>query len=127
MSQSYKKLINFRKFYAIYTQCEIMSRISLTEVRDFFTAFLRKSGIHGFSYVGNSFLHLIERLLWMLLIGGALYYCIIFSLGSWHRYLYDSTVVSIERDHYYWNTSLPALTICPMNRLNQTKVDAYAK
>jgi hypothetical protein len=71
--------------------------------------------------------HIIERLLWMILIGGALYFSVDLSLESWDRYLHKSTVVSIERDHYYWNTSLPALTICPMKRLSQERYDLFAQ
>jgi amiloride-sensitive sodium channel len=104
----------------------MFSRI-VNAIKDFVYAFFTKSGIHGFSYVGNRFLHVIERLLWVILIGGALYQSVTLSLESWHRYLYASTVVAIERDHYYWNTSLPALTICPMERLSKEKLNDYVK
>lgn len=99
----------------------------LNKAKNFLYEFLSQSSIHGFSYIGNSFLHIIERLLWLTLIVAALFFCVEFTLESWKRYLYHSTVVSIERDHYYWNTSLPALTICPTKRLSVEKYDEYAE
>lgn len=53
---------------------------------------------------------------------------ILLSLQSLYRYEYKSTVVSIERDHYYWNTSLPSFTICPVvNRIDLDLFDKYCK
>lgn len=53
---------------------------------------------------------------------------ILLSLQSLYRYEYKSTVVSIERDHYYWNTSLPSFTICPIvNRIDSELFDNYCK
>lgn len=104
-----------------------MTQTPLTGARNFLYEYFVNSTIHGFSYLGNSFLHLIERFLWIAMICTALYFSVILSLESWDRYLHKSTVVSIERDHYYWNTSLPALTICPMKRLNESLYNAYAR
>ena len=104
-----------------------MTQTPLTSAKKFLYEYFVNSTIHGFSYLGNSFLHLIERLLWIAMICTALYFSVILSLESWDRYLHKSTVVSIERDHYYWNTSLPALTICPMKRLNESLYNAYAR
>ncbi|KAG5680649.1 hypothetical protein PVAND_010143 [Polypedilum vanderplanki] len=87
-----------------------MTSKTVNAIKNFVSEFLSKSGIHGFFYVG-----------------GALYVTIMFTLESWHRYLYASTVVAIERDHYYWNTSVPALTICPMKRLSEDRLDEYVK
>lgn len=104
-----------------------MAKKQLQSVRNFLFDFFDHSGIHGFSYLANTFFHFIERVLWTILICAALYFSVILSLESWDRYLHKSTVVSIERDHYYWNTSLPALTICPMDRLSREKFDLYAE
>ncbi|CAO1394018.1 unnamed protein product [Diamesa hyperborea] len=96
-------------------------------VANFFNDFLNQSGIHGFAYLGNQFfLHIIEKFIWLALIIACVYFSVTLSLESWNRYLYKSTVVSIERDHYYWNTSLPSITICPMERISQTIFDEYA-
>jgi amiloride-sensitive sodium channel len=99
-----------------------------TVVKKFFNDFFSQSGIHGFFYFSNQFmLHFIERFLWFALILFSLYFCVEFSLESWDRYLHKSTVVTIERDHYYWNTSLPSITICPMERLSRKLFDDYCE
>ncbi|CAO1409477.1 unnamed protein product [Diamesa serratosioi] len=99
---------------------------AVNAVSSFFNDFLNQSGIHGFAYLGNQFfLHLIEKLAWLSLIIACLYFCVQFSFESWDRYLYKSTVVTIGRDHYYWNTSLPSITICPMHRISEKKYLKY--
>lgn len=51
-----------------------------------------------------------------------------FSLESLHRFNTKSTVVTIEKDHYYWNTSVPSLTICPTaKRIDETLFENYCK
>lgn len=53
---------------------------------------------------------------------------ILLSLDSLNRYKTKSTVVSIERDHYYWNTTLPSITICPIvKRIDQNRFDEYCE
>lgn len=56
----------------------------------------------------------------------AFYVTIILSLESLDRFNTKSTVVTIERDHYYWNTSVPSLTICPTsNRIDEALFSEY--
>lgn len=96
--------------------------------KKFVNEFLNNGGIHGLIYLGNRLvLHIVEKLFWFGLICCAIYFCIDFSLESWDRYLHKSTVVSVSVDYYYWNTSLPSLTICPMDRLSKEKYDDYAE
>lgn len=53
---------------------------------------------------------------------------IVLSLKSLNRYETKGTVVTIERDHYYWNTSLPSLTICPtVNRIDREYFNDYCQ
>lgn len=50
------------------------------------------------------------------------------SLQSLKRYETKSTVVSIEKDHYYWNTTLPSFTICPVtNRIDKNLFEEYCE
>lgn len=105
-----------------------MNRKIFLRVKNFVNDFLNQSGVHGFSYLGDSHLiHIVEKVFWLVLICAAFYFTVDFSLESWDRYLHKSTVVSVSVDHYYWNTSLPSLTICPMERLSPEKYDAYAE
>lgn len=70
----------------------------------------------------------VFRLFWLVLIILSFCTTIQFSLQSLHRFNTKSTVVSIERDHYYWNTSVPSLTICPAdNRIDKQLFDKYCE
>lgn len=96
--------------------------------RNFIDDFFNQSVIHGFSYLGSHLtIHLFEKLFWFSIICTAIYFCVDCSLVSWNRYLHKSTVVSVQVDFYFWNSSLPSLTICPMERLNPERFEAYAK
>lgn len=101
---------------------------ALSKSKKFIFDYFDQSGIHGFSYLGNLFVvHVIEKLFWIALICAAIYFSVDFGLESWDRYLHKSTVVSVSVDHYYWNTSLPSLTICPMERLSIARYDEFAR
>ncbi|KAG4065923.1 hypothetical protein HA402_008919 [Bradysia odoriphaga] len=65
---------------------------------------------------------------WFVLVVMAFSACVIISLQSYNRYETKNTVVTIEKDHYYWNTSMPSITICPtVNRISMKKLDAYCE
>lgn len=58
----------------------------------------------------------------------AFFATILVSLQSLERYEHKSTVVTIERDHYYWNTTLPSFTICPATtRIDIGLFDEYCE
>nr|XP_029715164.1 uncharacterized protein LOC109418499 [Aedes albopictus] len=101
-------------------------RTILRPVEIFFDVFFSHGALHGITYLGKSLLHLFEKILWMVLIVISLYFCVTLSLQSWERFLTKSTVVAIEKDHYYWNISLPSLTICPMDRIDRDLFDQFA-
>ncbi|XP_058449237.1 uncharacterized protein LOC131429203 [Malaya genurostris] len=91
----------------------------LLPVNTFFGVFFSQGALHGITYLGKSLLHLGEKFMWICLIIVSLYFCITLSLESLERFQTKSTVVTIEKDHYYWNISMPSLTICPMNRISR--------
>uniref|UniRef100_A0A182M0Y1 Amiloride-sensitive sodium channel n=1 Tax=Anopheles culicifacies TaxID=139723 RepID=A0A182M0Y1_9DIPT len=68
-------------------------------ISTFVLIFLEQGAVHGLAHLGKPFLHILENFV------------------SWERYQSKSTVVAIEKDHYYWNTSMPSLTICPLKRI----------
>lgn len=64
----------------------------------------------------------------MVLVVAAFAATIIISLQSLERYETRNTVVAIELDHYYWNTTFPSFTICPVvNRITKELFDKYCK
>lgn len=118
---------------------------TLRSAKDYLNIFYLKSGIHGFFYFAYSLLHIVERykyqmntnlfysilcvgrIIWLIIITAAFVICVVLSLQSFNRYNYSSTVVTIEKDHFYWNITLPSLTVCPLTeRLNRSYFDDYA-
>lgn len=66
------------------------------------------------------------RLFWLVLVIVAFCSTVLLSLQSLNRYETKSTVVSIEKDHYYWNTTLPSFTLCPIkNRIDKNLFEEY--
>lgn len=105
-----------------------MAVINIKRAKRFFNDFFNNSSVHGFAYIGDLIVvHIIEKLFWSCLICIAIYFCVDFSFKSWDRYLHKATVVSVSLDYYYWNTSLPSLTICPMSRLSKDRYEEYVK
>uniref|UniRef100_A0A182QP75 Sodium channel protein Nach n=1 Tax=Anopheles farauti TaxID=69004 RepID=A0A182QP75_9DIPT len=88
-------------------------------ISTFVLIFLEQGAVHGLIYLGKPFLHILEKLFWLTLVVVSLYFSVVLSFVSWERYQSKSTVVAIEKDHYYWNTSMPSLTICPLKRLHR--------
>ncbi|XP_040172013.1 sodium channel protein Nach isoform X2 [Anopheles arabiensis] len=86
-------------------------------ISTFVLIFLEQGAVHGLAYLGKPLLHILERLFWLVLIVVSIYFSVVLSFVSWERYQSKSTVVAIEKDHYYWNTSMPSLTICPLKRI----------
>lgn len=43
----------------------------------------------------------------------------------WRRYLYNPTVVTIDRDYLNRNITFPPITFCPHNRLNETAAEKF--
>lgn len=116
--------------------------------KEYALSFFRQSGIHGFGYFANLLLTIFEkysvgivgisnplynkylhnRLLWLIIIIASFGVLVMLSLQSIHRYRFSSTVVTIERDHYYWNITLPSVTICPLSeRLNRTLFEDFVR
>lgn len=49
------------------------------------------------------------------------------AMTFFRRHLYNPTVLSIERDFINWNTTFPSLTICPINKLNETALQVFLR
>lgn len=70
------------------------------------------------------FLHFFSTL-WILFLCLAICGSAYLSGKSLYRYNYFPTVNSIDKDYKNWNTTLPALLVCPKNRLDQRKLKAF--
>lgn len=46
------------------------------------------------------------------------------SMSTWRHYRETPTVISLERDYMAWNTTFPAITICPQVKTDAGRVQA---
>lgn len=58
-------------------------------------------------------------------IGVGIFGAITISMNTVERYNENPTVISMDRNMFFWNTSFPSLTICPHKKLNDLKVNQY--
>lgn len=67
----------------------------------------------------------LYRVLWVgILI--ASYFGIVFTcLYQWERFEARPTVISLERDFRNWNLTLPAITVCYGNKVNESKAKEF--
>lgn len=105
--------------FVIKTLCTLM--------QNFIRIFLSISTIHGFNHLAEKKRHPIEYLLWLILIGTAIYASAVLSNVTFTRYQTNPTVISMERDRFSWNTSFPAATICPYFKLQDELLDDYVQ
>lgn len=68
------------------------------------------------------FLLFFRSLIWVFVVGWSSFNVVYFSLDTWQRYQINPTVISMEHDRAGWNMSFPALTICPIKKINEEKL-----
>uniref|UniRef100_A0A336L920 CSON005659 protein n=1 Tax=Culicoides sonorensis TaxID=179676 RepID=A0A336L920_CULSO len=83
------------------------------------------TSIHGLTYLTKDGSHAIERFIIAVFIGVGIYGAITISQNTIERYNENPTVISMDRNMFFWNTSFPSLTICPHKKLNDLKVNKY--
>lgn len=68
------------------------------------------------------------RFIWFLLILSCLYFSVDISLDSINKYMSKTTVIGVEKDYMFWNTTIPSVTVCQTEeRLNKTLVVNFCK
>ncbi|XP_060663029.1 acid-sensing ion channel 5 [Drosophila nasuta] len=97
----------------------------LSLIYNFIALYFNNCCIHGFRYLVQGMLMLLERFLWLILLSISIYFCVVSCLSSVNRFQTKSTHIGIERNSYKWNVSLPSITVCPMQRLNDSRFAAY--
>ncbi|XP_022190500.2 LOW QUALITY PROTEIN: sodium channel protein Nach-like [Nilaparvata lugens] len=80
----------------------------------------RYKGLGG--VLTSSFCHQAIAFWSMIVLAGA-WGAIHMSLSTWHRYQVMPTVISMERDYKEWNTSFPAVTICPISKVDESLLE----
>lgn len=62
------------------------------------------------------------RLLWIALVVASTLCSILLGLEGLNRYQTRPTVISLERDHWKWNSNFPSTTLC-INAIDEDKAD----
>lgn len=94
---------------------------------DYFKLYLATCCNHCYVYLVKNGLTWLERIFWFILIAISHYASIYIAMQSIDRFLTKNAYMGIERDYFSWNTSLPSLTICPMERLDRELFNAYCQ
>lgn len=67
----------------------------------------------------------IIRTFWTIVLVSITLFAINNIASVWLRFLYNSTVITIDRDYLNRNVTFPPLTLCLRERLNETAVDEF--
>ncbi|GAB0087900.1 uncharacterized protein DMENIID0001_022620 [Sergentomyia squamirostris] len=97
----------------------------LQKFQYFIVNFFRETSIHGFVHVVSIGVHLIERILWLSFVILAFYSTSSLSQRIWKRYQESPTVISMDRNMFFWNTTFPAVTVCPHRQIDDEKLSKY--
>ncbi|XP_049820615.1 sodium channel protein Nach-like [Aethina tumida] len=87
----------------------------------------KNTTIHGLYIVGLPNIHLIERIIWLIIIGIALGGAIAVALSNWRRYAANPTVVSLQKDFRNWLNPFPAATGCFIDKTDERKAQKFIK
>lgn len=82
---------------------------------------------HCYVYLAKEGLTLLERVFWFVLMLICHYFCFFIAMESITRFMDKNSYVGIERNYFNWNTTLPSVTICPMERIKVDKFEHYCE
>ncbi|CAG9767257.1 unnamed protein product [Ceutorhynchus assimilis] len=88
---------------------------------DYFAEYSNNTGIHGFKYMGDQEMTIIERLWWLILFCISLYICINLIIQTWIKWDTSPVLVSFARSPTpVWQVPFPAVTVCSETKSRQT-------
>uniref|UniRef100_A0A1I8PUC6 Uncharacterized protein n=1 Tax=Stomoxys calcitrans TaxID=35570 RepID=A0A1I8PUC6_STOCA len=121
--------VNAKNKAATKTHTTIASKWRKTAktIITFIAAYFEDSNIHGLKYVVKRNLTTIEKCFWLMLLIISVFFCVQVCMQSVDRYYTKSTVMGLERNFHYFNTTLPSVTICPLQRLNDELYKEYIR
>uniref|UniRef100_A0A182MVG2 Pickpocket n=1 Tax=Anopheles culicifacies TaxID=139723 RepID=A0A182MVG2_9DIPT len=99
----------------------------LERFKRFVVNLLTTTSAHGIGHVVQGGLHIIERIIWISCISIGVYGMVALSQRIWNRFQTSPTVISMDRNMYFWNTSFPSLTICSHRRIDEDKLANYIR
>lgn len=65
------------------------------------------------------------RVVWFLCIGFAILGALSLNQRVWQRYYSSPTVIAMDRNKFFWNTTFPSVTLCPHGMIDDNKLNLY--
>lgn len=87
--------------------------------------YVSQSSTHCWRYLVDRKLSIYERVLWIFFIIAAIFGVVVINYATLLKYTESPIVISIDKDHYYWNTTFPSITVCPLSKINKSLLDDY--
>ncbi|XP_068144170.1 sodium channel protein Nach [Drosophila tropicalis] len=84
-----------------------------------------ETGLLAISLTVNRHLHVLERIIWLIVLISSISAALMLSRFQFTRYLTSPTVISVDRDYRGWNGSLPAVTLCYYDHIDSFKANEY--
>ncbi|XP_053691147.1 sodium channel protein Nach [Sabethes cyaneus] len=97
----------------------------IRHIQTFILKLLGATSAHGFQYVVQAGVHIVERVFWICWIVVGVFGMVALAQRTWNRYQTSPVVISMDRNMYLWNTSFPSVTVCPHQRIDESKVQRY--
>ncbi|XP_021942802.1 pickpocket protein 28-like isoform X2 [Zootermopsis nevadensis] len=92
---------------------------------EFVALFLGQSSIHGLNHLVAEKRTLLERFVWSSIVVLAIFGSVWVSFDIWRHYDGSPSAISMERNFMDWTTDMPSGTLCPSDRVDEEKLEAY--
>ncbi|KAM7352655.1 pickpocket 10 [Cochliomyia hominivorax] len=99
----------------------------LLNIWNYIKLYLEICCVHCYAYLVKNGLTKLERIFWLILMIICHYFCFFIAMQAITRFMNKNSYVGIERNYFDWNTTLPSVTICPMERLNHEKFNDFCE
>lgn len=107
--------------------CAYRVKKDLLSFWNYIKLYLETCAVHCYAYLVKNGLTLLERIFWLILMIICHYFCFFIATQAITRFMSKNSYVGIERNYFDWNTTLPSVTICPMERLSHDKFGNYCE
>ncbi|KAJ6634279.1 Sodium channel protein Nach, partial [Pseudolycoriella hygida] len=99
--------------------------ISKESIRSFIEELDKTTETPGLRHIYSIRNHPLERVLWIGVLIASYFGLVLTCLYQWDRFEARPTVISLERDFRNWNLTLPAMTVCYLNKVNESLAAEY--
>ncbi|XP_021931301.1 sodium channel protein Nach-like [Zootermopsis nevadensis] len=109
----------------MYYRGVVRSRKKPLNFHEYVKDYFYRSSIPGLRHLVHSKRHPLETILWLALMLFAVTITVSVITSNWQRYSANPSVVSLEKDFREWEFEFPAVTICYLNKVKESKAQEY--